>query len=162
MRFKLLIPFIVLIPVLILQLTVIPYFSFDYIVPDLVVIILVYFTLHHGQIYGSLLGFTFGLIIDIVTGGILGSSMFSKTLAGFIAGYFFNENKISYNTGSFLFVFIVFLSATVDSMVHSFFSTTETNLSLFFIIFEQGLLPGMYTAIISLAVVFKNTGRMLE
>ncbi len=162
MRLKFLIPFIIFIPALIIQLTIIPYFSFDYIIPDLVVIVLVYFTLQNGQIYGSLLGFVFGLIIDIVTGGVLGSAMFAKTLAGFLAGYFYNENKIPYNTGSLLFVFIVFLSGTVDSMIHSFFSTTETNLSLFFIIFEQGLLPGMYTAIVSLVVIFKNTGRIME
>ena len=159
MNLRLFIPILLFIPVAVLQLTIIPFLSFDYIVPDLVLILVVYFTLQNGQLYGTLLGFVIGLLMDLVSGGIIGSWMFSKTLSGFLAGYFYNENKVAFNTGSFLLVFVVFLCGTVDSIVHSFFSSTESNTSLIFLIFEQGLLPGIYTGILSVVLIFRPSGR---
>lgn len=161
MNLRLFLPLLIFIPVAVIQLTIIPFFSFDFIVPDLVLILVVYFALQNGQIYGTVLGFVLGLLMDLVSGGLIGSWMFSKTLSGFLAGYFYNENKISYNTGSFLFVFIIFICATIDSILHAFFSATETNTSLIFLIFEQGILPGIYTAIISILLVFKPSRRRI-
>lgn len=159
MNIRFFIPLLLFIPIAVIQFTVIPFFSFDYIVPDLVLILVVYFALQNGQIYGSVFGFVIGLLMDLVSGGIIGSWMFSKTLAGFLAGYFYNENKVSYNTGSFLFVFIVFICGTIDSILHAFFASTESNSSLIFLIFEQGLLPGIYTGILSIVLIFKSSGR---
>lgn len=145
-------PFLLFIPAAFLQFQFAPLISYNHIVPDFILVLLVFYTIQMDQFRGALIGFAFGFMIDIITGGIFGSAMFSKTLSGFIAGYFANENKIDLYLHSFFFLFIVFLCAIADSISYSFLSGKDVSLSLAVLIFEQGLLPGLYTALISVPV----------
>src|SRR4030042_6656047 len=86
-------PFLLFFPILLIQTTIVPFASVGGVIPDLLLILLVYYTIHNGQIYGTVLGFVFGFLFDLITGSLFGSSMLSKTISGFIAGYFSNENK---------------------------------------------------------------------
>jgi rod shape-determining protein MreD len=145
-------PFLLFIPAALLQFTFAPLISFNHIAPDFILILLVFYTIQMDQFKGALYGFAFGFMIDIISGGIFGSAMFSKTLSGFIAGYFANENKIDLYLHSFFFLVIVFLCATIDSISFAFLSGEDVSLSLAVLIFEQGLLPGLYTALVSVPV----------
>ena len=51
-------------------------------------------------------GFFIGLALDLLSGsdGMLGLSALTKTVAGFIAGYFYNENKTLQTLGSYRFL----------------------------------------------------------
>ncbi|MGE5437236.1 MAG: rod shape-determining protein MreD [Syntrophothermus sp.] len=147
-------PFLLFIPLLIIQLTLVPLISIRGFVPDLILILLVFYTLQSGQIYGTVLGFIFGFLYDLVTGSLIGSMMFAKTAAGFTAGYFANENKIETYFKSYSFTLIVLLCAVIDSLLYSIFSSKEFTFNILLLFFEQGLLPGIYTAIISFIVVF--------
>jgi len=159
---NLIIPIILFFPLAVLQLAVIPLISYENISPDVIVILLIFFTLKYGQIYGTFLGFIYGLFFDLLSGGLIGSAMFAKTLSGFIAGYFYKENKSEFYFSSYIFVAIVFLCATIDSLFYSMFSSEEINLTLTFLLFEVGLLPGVYTAIISLPFVIIKPGSKIE
>ncbi|MGE5364691.1 MAG: rod shape-determining protein MreD [Bacteroidota bacterium] len=144
---------LIFIPLTVLQLTIIPLISFNQIAPDLILIVLVYYTLKLGQIHGTILGFIMGLIFDMVSGGVIGSAMFAKTMSGFLTGYFYNENKMEFNLNSFMLLLIIFGVGSIDSVIYTFFSTTEINTSLFMLIFMQGLLPGLYSAVVSLPLI---------
>lgn len=161
MRSNYLLVVLLFFPLAVLQLTIIPYLSFRQITPDLIIILLVYFTLQTGQLHGTILGFVFGLLFDLISGGILGSAMFAKTASGFICGYFFNENKIDQNIRTFAFLAIVFIVATFDSVIYSFFSTTDISTNLLIIFFDHGLLPGIYTAVVALPIVVFQPRRLL-
>ena len=145
-----LIPFLLFAPLLILQLTLVPLFAIKSVVPDLTIILLVFVTLKRGQLQGAIYGFLFGLLLDIFTGGLIGSAMFSKTLAGFIAGYFYAENPEEISGLDFKFVGIVFLCASIDSFFYSILGTTELSSGIQYYIFDYSLFPGLYTSIISL------------
>jgi rod shape-determining protein MreD len=54
----------------------------------------IYYAVKKGQKFGMLLGFIFGILFDVFSGGLIGPAMFSKTVAGLLQGYFYNENKI--------------------------------------------------------------------
>ena len=54
--------------------------------PDLVLILVVFFALFHGQIRGGVLGIAFGLMEDLMTGRFIGMNAICKGLVGFIAG----------------------------------------------------------------------------
>ncbi|KAA0247102.1 MAG: rod shape-determining protein MreD, partial [Chlorobiota bacterium] len=82
----LLLPVLYLIPLLFIQVIFVPFIAIDTAVPDLILILVVYFSVREGQIPGMLFGFGAGLIFDMVTGNLLGSAALSKTLAGFMAG----------------------------------------------------------------------------
>jgi len=153
MRPQFFIPLLLFFPLLVVQTTIIPLFAFLNAVPDLILILLVFYSIVNGQIYGTILGFVFGFLFDLITGSLLGSAMLSKTIAGFIAGYFSNENKRDIYLRSYAFSLIVLLSAVIDSMVYSFFSTADIQKNLLLIFFEQGMVPGLYTAALSILVI---------
>ncbi len=140
-------------PLLIIQTTIVPLIAIHGIMPDLIMILLVYYSIRCGQIYGTVLGFGYGLFFDLITGSLLGSTMLSKTLAGFIAGYFSNENKRDIYFKSYFFILIVFICSVVDLVVSSFFSSLDLSTSLIRLVFEQGILPGIYTSVLSIFVI---------
>ncbi len=149
-------------PLLVIQITIVPLISINGAVPDLIIILLVVFTLKMGQIHGTILGFVYGFLFDLITGGLLGISMFSKTITGFITGYFYNESKKDAYLKSFILPLIVLLSSTVDSFILSFFSTINLNTSITAFFIEQGILPGIYTAVFSIIVVVFYPRRRID
>jgi rod shape-determining protein MreD len=159
---KFLIPLLLLIPVAALQLAVVPFISVQNISPNLIIVLLVFFTLKNGQMYGTFLGFLFGLIYDLISGGLLGAFMISFTIAGFIAGYFYNENKLDITTSSFLLTIIVFVCAFVALFLYSSVSNGNSDVRLIYQIIEDGILPAVYTSILSIPVVIFNPKKGIE
>lgn len=155
MKFEKILPVIYFIPVLLIQVLVVPYLELNGIVPDLILILVVFYTLKYGQLYGIILGFILGGVTDFSTGSILGSSMFTKTLSSFIAGYFSNENQTSSIFKSPLFLGIVFLSSLVNAIAYSLIVNFDISLNIFTLIFDEGFLPAVYTTIIaSIVMIF--------
>jgi cell shape-determining protein MreD len=101
-----------------------------------------------------MLGASYGLLLDLITGSLLGSSMLSKTIAGFTAGYFSSETKKEINTGMYYFSFIVLLCAMIDNVVFSFFSAFDMQTNMIRLLFEHALIPSLYTAALSVLFVF--------
>ncbi len=153
MRVKFIVSIILFFPLLLIQTTIIPLIAINGVIPDLILILLVFYAMRYGQVYGTVLGFVYGFLFDIITGSLIGSTMLAKTLSGFVAGYFYNENKQEQYIKSLFFCLIVLLSGIIDSVVYSFFSTIDFNSNVLLLIFEQGMLPGFYTAVLSLIVV---------
>ncbi|MHB1685788.1 MAG: rod shape-determining protein MreD [Ignavibacteriaceae bacterium] len=140
-------------PVLLIQTTVLPIIAVNGIVPDLIIILLVFYSMRLGQLYGTVLGFVYGFLFDLITGSLLGSTMLSLTIAGFIAGYFSNENKQDIYFKNYIFVLIIVMCSVVDSVLNSFFSSLDLNTNMIHLLLNQGLLPALYTAVISILVV---------
>jgi rod shape-determining protein MreD len=132
------------------QTTIIPLLSIDTVFPDLLIILLVYYSITQGQIYGSILGFIYGFLFDIITGSLLGSTMIAKTMAGFTAGYFSSENKQDQYLISYNFALIVLLSSLIDSTINAFFSSINFTSNIFLLFFQYALLPAIYTSAIAL------------
>lgn len=119
------------------QTTIARYLAIENIAPDLLLIWVVYLALREGQSAATAAGFFLGLLFDLISGkdGMLGLAALCKTVAGFAAGYFYNENKISQILGGYQFILVV----TVASIVHNV---------LYFIIFLQGTEVGWLDAVV--------------
>lgn len=143
----------------VIQLSIVPLISIGSVTPDLLIIFVVTFTLFYGQLFGTILGAITGLFFDLISGGIIGSAMFSKTIAAFIAGYFFNENKIDYNTSTSFLMVIVFISSALNSFFYLLITASEIKLTVSHLILEQGILPGIYTSVFSLPILILNQKR---
>lgn len=154
MKWELITPFITFFAVLLVQLTVIPLIAVAGVIPDLVLISLVYYSISRDQLYGTVLGASYGVFLDLITGSLLGSSMLSKTIAGFTAGYFSTETKKEINISTYIFSLIVFICALIDSIIFSFFSAFDVQTNIFKLLFEQALLPSLYTAMVSILFIF--------
>lgn len=137
-------------PLLLVQTTVVPLVAIDNVIPDLIIILLVYYSITQGQIYGTVLGFIYGFLFDIITGSLLGSTMIAKTVAGFTAGYFSSENKRDQYLISYNFALIVLLASLIDSTINAFFSSVSFNTNIFLLFIQYALLPALYTAAIGL------------
>jgi rod shape-determining protein MreD len=150
-------PVLFFIPIAILQLVVIPLISIYNITPNLILILIVYYTLREGQIFGTILGFVLGFFLDLISGGLIGAFMFSFTISAFIAGYFYSENKMDINLASYFFLLIVFISACINSFLYARISNSASNVSLLLLMIEEGLLPGLYTTLFGLPIVVFNS-----
>jgi rod shape-determining protein MreD len=119
-----------------LQTTLARYLAIESIAPDLLLIWVVYLALREGQIAATTAGFFLGLLFDLVSGkdGMLGLAALCKTVAGFVAGYFYNENKIMQILAGYQFILVV----AVASIVHNV---------LYFIVFLQGTEVGWLDAV---------------
>lgn len=133
--------------------------SIGAIIPNLTIILIVTFTLKYGQFYGTVFGAVTGLVFDLISGGALGSAMFASTISGFIVGYFYSENKIEYNTETMFLLLIVFIADSVNSFFYLLLTASEIKLTASHLILEQGILPGVYTSLLTLPVVIYNQRR---
>jgi rod shape-determining protein MreD len=128
-----------LLVLLLLQTTFVPFLSINGFLPDVLLIWVVYIALTRGQLEATITGFVVGLLQDAVAIQFFGLSALSKTLAGFVAGYFFNENLTDQTLGSYRFLLITFLS----SFVHNI---------LYYGIFLQGIQDALLTTMIEFSI----------
>lgn len=146
-------PVLIFIPLAALQLVIVPLITVYDIAPNLILILIVYYTLIYGQIFGIIAGFVLGLLFDLISGSMIGASSLAFTVSAFIAGYFYNENKIDINTASFLFIIILFLCSVVNSFLYSSVMTNNPDVNFITLILDIGILPGLYTAVLGLPVI---------
>ncbi len=121
--------------------------------PDLVLIGVVYMGIRKGKISGSISGFIAGLIFDLLSFSFLGLSALSKATAGFISGFFNNENKIDRYTETYIFTLIVFLSSLFNNFLYFSLYFQGTSLSIPLIIIRYVVPTAVYTALLSIIVI---------
>lgn len=146
--------FLIVAGFLFLQVTFLPLISIEGIVPDILLIWVVYNSLKRGQIVGMAGGFVVGLLQDIAATSFLGLAALSKTIAGFLAGYFFNENKTSTLLGTYSFVLIVSISAFLHNLLYFFILFLGSDDSNFASVFSDSVMTMLYTSVLSFLPMF--------
>lgn len=139
---------------LIFQTTIIPFTSIANIIPDVLIIWIVYVAVKLGQIPATITGFTIGLGMDLITGQFIGLSALSKTIAGFFAGYFYNENKTDYTIGSHQFLIIVGLSSLFHNIIYFVIFVQGSEIGFWSAILRFGLFSTVYTTAVAVLPVF--------
>ena len=138
----------------VLQTTIARMLSLEGITPDLLIIWIVYLALTKGQMQATVWGFGIGLCMDLLSGDFLGLSALTKTLCGFLAGYFYNENKTQMTLGSYRFLLIILFASFLHNLVYFLVFTQGTDISFWRAIFQIGLTTTLYTATVSLIPMF--------
>jgi len=162
MKLKYFKPFLIFFPVVLIQLTVIPLVSIQEVVPDLLLIAVVYLSISYGQVFGTVTGASYGLLLDLISGNLIGSNMLSKTVAGFIAGYFSSETRRDKYLYTYFFSIVVLLTGLVDAIIFSFFSVIDFNTNILLVLFNHALLPSIYSSLVSILVVIVPFKRNFE
>lgn len=142
-----------------LQTTIVSFTSIANIIPDVMLIWIVYLAITQGQIPATVYGFAIGLLLDLISGQFLGLSALSKTIAGFLAGYFFHENKIDLNLANYQFLIFVGISSIVHNLVYFIIFTQGSDVGLFTAVFRFGLLSALYTTFVATIPMFINARR---
>ncbi|MGE5315211.1 MAG: rod shape-determining protein MreD [Acidobacteriota bacterium] len=150
---------IILITVLLvaLQTTLIPFLSVANIIPDILLIWVVYTALQSGQIPATVLGFSAGLLVDLLSGQFLGLSALSKTIVGFAAGYFYNDNKVDFTIARYQFLIIVALMSFIHNLIYFTVFVQGTDIGLIAAMLRFGLFATIYTTAVALLPWFVFT-----
>ena len=145
---------LVIIGLLLLQTTFLPFIAVGGFLPDLFILYLVYIALRRGQIEATISGFIIGLLQDIITTQFFGLATFSKTIAGFVAGYFFNENTIEQTLGSYRYVLLVAFCSVVHNLIYFIIFFQGSDNPVFLSTIEYTLGMTLYTCVISVLPTF--------
>jgi len=145
---------------LFLQTTFIPLLSLGGIVPDLLLVWVVFTALRRGQVETTVAGFLVGLLQDLVSTQLFGLAALSKTVAGFLAGYFYNENKTDQTLGTYRFLLIVGLCSLVHNGIYFLIFLQGTDSSLILSTVQFSLATTAYTMAVSALPMFAFSRRL--
>lgn len=127
--------------------------------PDLLLVFTVWIALVEGQFTGMIAGFLCGLLFDVVSADVIGTNALAKTVAGFIAGYFYRENFAFQTIGSMKFVAIVLLSAFAHNMIYTFFFIKPMQVAFIQFFLQYGLAATLYTTVAAVFPVLYSARR---
>jgi rod shape-determining protein MreD len=139
---------------LLLQTTFLPFLSVGGFLPDIFLIWIVYVAITRGQLEATVTGFVAGLMQDAVTIQFFGLMALTKTIAGFIAGYFYNDNITEQTLGSYRFVLIVLLASFVHNLFYYGIFLQGIQDSVFLTTVEFSIASSLYTGILALLPMF--------
>jgi rod shape-determining protein MreD len=139
---------------LLLQTTFVPFLSIGGFLPDVLLIWVVYIAVTRGQLEAIITGFAIGLLQDAVTVQFFGLSALTKTLAGFAAGYFYNDNLTEQTLGSYRFLLIVLFSSFVHNLVYYGIFLQGIQDALITTMVEFSVATSLYTALMAVFPMF--------
>ena len=85
---SLLVSTLILFSATIIEASILSNISFLLVVPDLVLICCIYFSLLNGKLYGEVSGFISGIFLDFITGVPFGLNCVFRTIMGYLFGLF--------------------------------------------------------------------------
>lgn len=133
-----------------LHLLIVRFMSIGGVTPDLLLILVVWVALSTGQLTGTIAGFLIGLLMDGITGDVLGTNALAKTVVGFVAGYFYNENKVYLTLGHYPALLITLLCAVVHNIVYYFFHVRYADITMNTFILKYGLASALFTTVLAI------------
>lgn len=140
-----------------IQITFVKYIEILHWKPDLILIVLVMFSIQYGPNYGSTAGFITGVLGDVASSHLLGLGALSKTVTGYLAGSlarFFKERS--------QFIITLAISGFVHHLIYFFISTLGDNFSWHIIIFVY-IIPNLfYTALVGFFIYYLLIGWLKE
>lgn len=150
--------------IILLQTTLVRFLAVGGLEPDIVLVWIVFYALRRGQISGTIAGFASGLLLDLLSGadGMLGLAALSKTVAGFLTGYYFNENKTLQTLGSYRSVLILAGMAFVHNLIYFTIFLQGTDVGVWGTLALYGIPSAAYTAAIGLLPMFAYARRLLS
>jgi len=145
---------LIVLALLIVQTVFMPYISIGGFLPDLLLIWVVYTAIRRGQVEAMIAGFLVGLLQDALATQLFGLAALSKTIAGFLAGYFFNENKTDQILGSYQFLLIVGMCSLIHNMVFYMIFLQGSDVPLLWTVIQYSAATTAYTGVISALPMF--------
>jgi rod shape-determining protein MreD len=141
---------------LLLSTTLVRFFAISEIVPDILLVWIVYIAIREGQVAGMTAGFLLGLLVDLLSGpdGMMGLSALSKTIAGFLGGYFYNENKTLQTLGGYQFIVAIGVVSLVHNVIYFLIFLQGTDMGWWKMILSYGVPTTLYTAAVGLLPMF--------
>lgn len=135
---------------------VVPFLAIVHVVPDVILILVVYLALREGQAFATVAGFLLGLALDITSGegGMLGLAALCNTIAGFTAGYFYNENRMMQILGGYQLLIAVGIAGLVHNVIYFLIFLQGSGIPVSDAMFLHAVPGALYTVALSLLPMF--------
>lgn len=153
--------FFIALLLLIVQTQLVRLLTVEGVTPDLLTIWIVYIAIKEGQLPATVWGFAVGLMFDLVTGNFIGLSAFTKTVAGFVAGYFYDEHKTPVTLATYRYLVIVLIVSIIHNTVYFALFTRGSDVTLVRATLQIGLATTFYTATVTLLPMFAFARKLL-
>ena len=88
-------------------------------------LVVIYFAIEKGEVFGAGLGTTCGLVQDYFSSGVFGIAGLAKTVTGYLAGYISKKIDVYPLLRSFLFIFILTVLELILWALLNFFILPE-------------------------------------
>jgi len=135
---------------IVVQVLVSRFLSIAGVSPDFLLIFLVWLTIREGQFVGETGGFFLGIILDVMSSGIVGAHALSKTAACFLVGFFYNPERIEQNIRNWPFLLLTLLGAVINNFIYYFLMTRGSEISFGEFAFRYGAVGALYTVFIAI------------
>lgn len=134
----------------ILQTTILPQLRFQDVIPDLLLILIIFTGLSFGFRVGGAVGFAAGLLQDMISCRYLGLGALSGFLTGYGAGYL--EDKV-YKENPFVPLLVTFLGTFVFNLIYVFgMAVSGAGIFSFSVLWRYLLLEAIYNTIIGMFI----------
>ncbi len=120
------------------------------ITPDLLLVLCVWIAIREGRFAGIIAGFLIGITLDVVSFDLVGINAFTKTIAGFIAGSFYQEGKEQLILHGLKFLFIVFISSFAHNLIYFFFYIKLSDITFVSFFLKYGVAFSFYTTVFAI------------
>lgn len=120
---------------------------FPHIKPDLALILVCFYSLREGEIKGMALGAVTGLLIDSVSGFIIGPNILSKSITGFLFN-FIRQKFFFWNV--FLNTLLIAIFSIVDMLIVRISLEAFLGLSFSPRVLEMAVMTVLYTSTVGL------------
>jgi rod shape-determining protein MreD len=138
----------IIVVALLIQLTLINAITILGIKPDLIMVVVVIFSLLKGEKEGTISGFASGLLQDIFSTGLLGINALAKTVVGFTCGIL--REKIFHEHILFLIPVITFIASFIQSILIFFLLRTfGIEYNLIWSLKQVALPEALYSSLLS-------------
>lgn len=98
----------------VLQCTALEYIRIFKVKPDILLILIIFFSLYYGRTYGLIVGALCGIFSEATSGMPAGFTILTYSLAGLILGHIgrwvYNQKIFSQIGISFIFIFVIYLT----------------------------------------------------
>lgn len=127
--------------------------------PDLLLILTVWIALREGQFAGILAGFAIGFFYDFLSSDTLGTNALGKTMAGFVAGFFYVEGKELKALGGATLPLAVTITAIIHNLIYCFFYLKLSDSTFLQFFLRYGLIGAGYSMLIAIILMLINLVR---
>lgn len=141
---------------IIVHTTLVKFLAIRDVTPDILVVWIVYLAIRRGQMVGTIAGFLLGIVVDLLAGqdGMLGVSSLAKTIAGFAAGYFHDENKTHQTLGGYSFLVVTGIAAIMHNIIYFLIFLQGSSTDIAGILLTYGFPATLYTVAVALLPMF--------
>ena len=160
---KILLKGAIIVVALLIQLTLINSITILGLKPDLILVVVVIFSLLKGEKEGTISGFASGLLQDIFSTGLLGINALVKTVIGFTCGIL--REKIFHEHILFLIPVITFIASFIQSILIFFLLRTfGIEYNLIWSLKQVALPEALYSSLLSpfIFLVINKLFQLLE